>query len=50
MHLYCEGKHPVQRITGDHAEMGQHWNTRDDKGGPEYKESREERVNQRFAV
>ena len=50
MHLDGERKHAVQRITSDPAEMGQHWNTHDDKGGPEDKESGQERVNQGFAV
>ncbi len=50
MHLDGERKHAIQRIASDHAEMRQHWNTDDDKGGPEDKESRQERANQRSAV
>ena len=50
MHLDGERKHAVERITRDHAEMGQHWNSHDDKGGPEDKESGKERMNKCLAV
>ena len=50
MHLDGERKRAVQRITSELAEMGQYWNTCDDKGGPEDQESGQRRANQGSAV
>ncbi len=50
MHLDGERQHAVQRITTDPAEMGHHWNTHDEKGSPEDKESGQGHANQDSAV
>ena len=50
VHLDGERKRAVQCITGDPAEMGQHWNTHDDQSGPEDKENGQGRANQDSAV